>query len=404
MKNQLTIGASVDASQSRFTQYSQDAELTDARGTVPADDFELATDADTDSRGYGIFAQDILKLTQRWTLTLSGRYNHVNVRIEDRTGNASLLNGNTSFSRFNPSVGLNFNPFEGFTAYASYDEGARAPTAIELTCADANAPCKLPNDFLADPPLRQVVSHTLEIGARGALSDTWHWSAAVYQTRLTNDIEFVSTSAGAGNAGFFANVGKTRRRGFELSADGRLRSLTVSAHYSFTDATFQSQFLQSSPDNSSADANGAIQVEPGDRIPGVPRQVIKLRMGYAFTPKLNVGMNLLVSDGVYARGDENNRDSNGELPGYTLVNLDAHYRPLPSLELFARVNNVFDRRYYDFGILGQNFFTGPQHTFGPAAGYDSVSEQFRGPGTPIGAWVGVRYSFGGGSAEGSASD
>src|SRR4029077_1302514 len=182
-------------------------------------------------------------------------------------------------------------------------------TAIELTCADPNAPCKLPNDFLADPPLRQVVSRPVEIGARGALKGMGHWSAAAYQTRLTNDIEFVSTSAGAGNAGFFANVGETQRRGFELSADGRLQAFTLSAHYSFTDATFQSAFLQSSPDNSSADANGAIQVEPGDRIPSLPRQVLKMRLGYAITAGFTVGANLLVSDGVYARGDENNQDS-----------------------------------------------------------------------------------------------
>ena len=103
----------------------------------------------------------------------------------------------------------------------------------------------------------------------------------MYQTRLTDDIEFVSTSAGAGNAGFFANVGKTRRRGFELSADGRLQALTVSARYSFTDAAFRSAFLQSSPNNSSADADGAIQVEPGDRIPSLPRQVLKMRLGYS---------------------------------------------------------------------------------------------------------------------------
>jgi outer membrane receptor protein involved in Fe transport len=394
MKNQLTIGASIDASQARFTQNSQNADLTAERATVPTSDFQLETDADTDTRGYGVFAQDILHLTDHWTLTLSGRYNHVDIRVEDRTGKAPLLNGDTSFARFNPSAGLNFNPTDRITAYASYDEGARAPTAIELTCADPSAPCKLPNDFLADPPLRQVVSHTVELGARGKLADSGHWSAAAYQTRLTNDIEFVSTSAGAGNAGFFANVGKTQRRGFELAADGRIRSFTLAAHYSFTDSTFQSAFLQSSPDNSSADANGAIQVEPGDRIPGIPRQFFKLRVGYDITTRFSIGANLMVSDGVYARGDENNRDTNGKLPGYTLLNLDAHYRPMPNLEIFARVNNVFDRRYYNFGILGQNFFTGPNHTFGPVAGFEPVSEQFRAPGAPIGAWIGVRYSLG----------
>ena len=406
MKNQLTFGASLDVAQARFTQYSQDADLTALRGTVPAGDFELATDADTDSRGYGVFAQNILNLTKQWTLTVSGRYNHVDIRVGDRTGTAPLLNGDTSFSRVNPSAGINFNPTDHLTAYAAYDEGARAPTAIELTCADPNAPCKLPNDFLADPPLKQVVSHTVEVGARGTVSKLWRWSAAVYRTRLSDDIEFISTSAGAGNAGYFANVGKTQRRGFELSGDGRLQSLTLSARYSFTDATFQSAFLQSSPDNSSADANGAIQVEPGDRIPSLPRQVLKLRLGYELTKQFSIGVNVLMSDGVYARGDENNQDVNGKLPGYTLVNLDAHYRPIPNLEIFARVNNLFDRRYYDFGILGQNFFTGPNRTFGPAAGFDPVSEQFRGPGAPLGAWIGVRYSLGAaaGAADAGSGD
>jgi iron complex outermembrane recepter protein len=240
-----------------------------------------------------------------------------------------------------------------------------------------------------------VVSHTAELGARGTLGKAWRWSAAAYQTRLTNDIEFISASAGAGNAGYFANVAQTRRQGFELSADGKLQALTLSLRYSFTDATFLSAFLQSSPANSSADQEGAIQVEPGDRIPGIPRNVFKARIAYDITPRVNVGMNLVVSDGVYARGDENNQDVNGKLPSYALLNLDAHYRPIPNLEIFARVNNVFDRNYYDFGILGQNFFTGPNHTFGPAAGLDPVSEQFRGPGAPIGAWIGVRYSLGG---------
>ena len=394
MKNQLTIGATADMGRARFRQDSQDAQLTPQRGTVASGDFALVTDADTDSRYYGIFAEDTLNLTRLWTLTLSGRFNHADIRIDDLTGNVPQLDGKNTFSRFNPALGVNFNPTATLTTYAAYDEGARAPTAIELTCADPNAPCQLPNDFLADPPLKQVVSRTLEVGARGTLGKLWHWSAAAYQTRLANDVQFVSTSAGASNAGFFANVGKTRREGFELSADARLQSLTLSAHYTLTDATFQSAFLQSSPENSGADADGAIQVQPGDRIAGIPRHVLKVRAGYDITPQFSVGANLLWSSAVFARGDENNRDRNGEIPGYTLVNLDLHYRPQPRLEIFARLNNLLDRRYYNFGLLGQNFFTGPERTFGPAAGVEARPEQFRGPGTPFGAWIGVRYSLG----------
>ena len=404
MKNQLTIGASVDAGQARFTQNSQDAQLTPQRATVAVDEFVVVTDADTNSRYYGVFATDTLNLTRRWTLTLSGRYNHAEIRIDDRSGQAPQLDGDSRFARFNPAIGVNFNPTDVLTTYVAYDEGARAPTAIELTCADPVAPCKLPNDFLADPPLQQVVSRTFELGARGTLANRSHWSAAAYQTKLTNDIQFVSSSGGASNAGYFANVGKTRRQGIELSVDTRLHSFTVAAHYSLTDATFQSTFLQHSPENSSANENGAIQVLPGARLPGIPRQVLKVRVGYEITSRFTVGANLIVSDGVFARGDENNQDDNGRLPGYTLVNIDAHYRPTPHLEIFARANNLLDRRYYNFGILGENFFTGPNRTYGPAAGIDPRAEQFRGPGTPFGAWLGVKYSLGAQAGEPRGDD
>lgn len=399
-KNQLTLGATGDLAQARFTQYSQEAVFTADRGTVGTGDFGLDTDADTRSRYYGAFIADTFNLNAQWTLTASGRYNRTDIRIEDRTGEAPLLNGDHAFSRFNPAVGVNFNPNANLTAYASYNEGVRAPTAVELTCADPDAPCKLPNDFLADPPLDAVISKTLEVGARGLAGESWRWSASVYRTRLENDIAFISAGAGATNAGFFANVGSTRRQGVELGLETRFNPVSVSLRYTFLDATFRSGFSESSRANSSADADGVIEVVPGNRIPGNPRHVLKLRADWAVTPQFSLGANVLTSAGVYARGDENNQDINGQLPGYTLVNLDARFLVSKAFELFARVNNVFDRRYFNFGVVGENFFTGPDRTFGPAVGVDAVAEQFRGPGAPRGAWIGVRYSFGSQSAHG----
>ncbi|HVY81272.1 MAG TPA: TonB-dependent receptor [Steroidobacteraceae bacterium] len=393
-KNQFTLGASADRAQARFTQDSQEAEFTEGRGTEGIDDFELETDADTDARYYGVFVADTFNVAPRWTVTASGRYNHTRIQIEDRTGDAPSLNGKHTFSRFNPAVGVNFNPTAQLTAYASYNEGVRAPTAVELTCASPDAPCKLPNDFLADPPLHEVVSKTMEVGARGAVGTVWHWSAAAYRTRLLNDIQFISAGAGATNAGFFANIGTTRRQGVELGLETRGTPVSFAIRYTLLDATFRSSFAESSPANSSADDDGVIEVEPGDRIPANPRHVLKVRADWAVTPRLFIGANVLTSAGVYARGDENNQDENGQLPGYTLVNLDGRFLVSDHLEVFARVNNVFDRRYFNFGVVGENFFTGPDRTFGPAAGVDPAAEQFRGPGAPRGAWLGVRYSFG----------
>lgn len=388
--NQLSLGASADFGKVRFTQDVQDATFTADRGTEATGAFTRDTDAETRNAYYGLFFVDTLKLNSAWTLTASGRYNFARVKIQDMSGSDPNLNGNNNFHRFNPAVGVNFNPSEQLTTYATYNEGSRAPTPIELTCADPAAPCKLPNNFLSDPPLKMVISRTVEAGLRGRFGQDSTWSAAAYRTELNNDIQFISSGGATTNTGFFQNVGKTLRRGIELSAGSKWGGLSATARYSFVDATYQSPFTVHSPDNSSADGNGDIQVSQGNRIPGIARHSVKLRFQYDFAERASLGMNVNYNAGVYARGDENNQDVNGRVPGYTVVNLDGHYFVAKDVEIFARVANLFDRKYANFGVLGENFFTGPGRTFD---GTNAVAEQFRGPGAPRGGWIGVRYQW-----------
>ena len=53
------------------------------------------------------------------------------------------------------------------TAYAGYSEANRAPTPLELGCADPVHPCIIAAFLVSDPPLKQVVSRTVEAGLRG---------------------------------------------------------------------------------------------------------------------------------------------------------------------------------------------------------------------------------------------
>jgi outer membrane receptor protein involved in Fe transport len=390
LDNRFVAGASADFGDARFTRASQPARFSASRGTEPIGDFEPGTDAETATRHYGMFLSDALSIDPHWTVTLSGRYNVARIRIDDRSGKEPALEGSHRFSRLNPAAGINFNPSRTFTSYAAYGESMRAPTAIELTCADPQAPCRLPNNFLTDPPLAMVTSRTLEAGMRGSVREGTTWSVAVYRTELDNDIQFVGATGAATNAGFFQNVGKTRRQGLEGAASGQWGAFRADARYSYVHATFESPFAANSPNNSSADAQGAIDVKAGDQIPGIPRHSLKLRLEYAANESWSVGANLLCRSAVFARGDENNRDRNGRVPGYAVFNLNASWRVSKGLELFALVDNIFDVRYANFGILGQNVFTGPGRTFHPDS---PVAEQFRGPGAPRGAWIGVRYRW-----------
>ena len=392
-RNQLILGASGDFGDTGFAQQSQPAQFGAAREAVATGAFVPETDVDTRNRYLGLFVADTLWLDQRWTLTLAGRYNQARIDVHDRSGEDPGLDSASTFARFNPALGINFNPFPALTTYAAYSEGMRAPSPVELTCADAQAPCRLPNVFLSDPPLRKVVSKTIEAGARGRYGPDIDGSAAVYRTDLDDDIAFITAGQGAVSTGFFQNIGKTRREGIELGANVRLSALSLNLRYSRTKATFRSTFLAASPNNSTADASGAITVHPGDRVPGIPADSFKLRADLDLDRGWSVGASLVVASSQYAHGDENNQDRNGRVPGYAVLDVDARWRFARDWEIFAAVGNVFDRRYQNFAILGANAFNGPDRTFGPALGLAPTPEQFRAVGAPRGAWIGVRYAF-----------
>jgi outer membrane receptor protein involved in Fe transport len=387
--NALVAGLAVERGTSRFLQFDQPAGA--ARDTSSDAPTELKTSLGATTRTVGAYVSDTIALAARSFANLAARYDEARVALDDRLGTS--LDGRHAFRRLNPAVGLTHGVGRGLTLYVRYEEGMRTPTPVELTCADPQAPCTLPNAFAADPPLRAVLARTFEAGARGPLGEHAAFTAAAFSTQLDDDIQFVSSGGVGVNAGYFRNVGRTRRRGLELALDAAAGGLSVAARYTLLDATFRTPLVLASPDNSTASALGCptcleIAVRPGDRIPGVPRQVAKLELRYARGP-WGAGLTATGQSGTYARGDENNLDANGPLPGYAVVGLDGYRELGRRWRVFVRADNVFDRRFYTFGLLGRNAFTGPGRTFDPSG--EGRPEQFRTVGAPRGLWVGVSY-------------
>ena len=62
------------------------------------------------NRYVGVFFADTFALADAWTLTSRGRYNYARIAISDRSGDDPALDGTYTFTRFNPAVGVNFNP------------------------------------------------------------------------------------------------------------------------------------------------------------------------------------------------------------------------------------------------------------------------------------------------------
>ncbi|HLI18032.1 MAG TPA: TonB-dependent receptor [Rhodanobacteraceae bacterium] len=393
--NQFTLGASLDAGTTRFDQFGQpaffpyDAALRgDTIGLLP---FALdpMTNAASGTHSYGVYFLDVLALTDRLHLTGGGRFNRTRLSVTDLSGDEPDIDGRDSFNRFNPSLGATwrFAPHTG--AYLNYDEGVRAPTPIELECANPDAPCALPNDFTGDPPLKPVVAHTFSGGLRGTL-DGGHlrWNISPYYSRVDNDILTVFT--GGSSRGYFANVPRTLRKGVDLGIGGQSGRLEWQANYGFIEATYGASFEERAVDNSSADG-GVIQVRKGDRLPGIPRRMFNLAAEYHFTPAWSFGGNLRAYSDQYAIGDENNQDIHGPVPGYALLDLDLHWHPAARLTLFAQVQNVLDHRYFVSGKLGDNVFdTSARLIDSTGPGTPTL---FVAPGAPRGWFVGLRYGF-----------
>ncbi len=401
-KNQFTGGFSADLGRTKYKSAEQESNFSQDRGAVPADDFETETDIKANNKYLGLYATDIFSVNDKFHVTLSGRYNYVQVRIKDNqeanpdtgkfvSGEADKIKH--TFNRFNPAVGFNYNPSAALGFFAGYNEGMRAPTPIELSCADPLTPCRLPTDFLADPILDPVISKTFEAGVRGKLNKDFSWNAGVFHAKLKDDIQFISSGNGF-NQGYFDNVGDTQRQGVELGLDAQFDKLSFTANYQYLRATFKDSVTFHNENNSSADADGNYTAKSGDFLPNIPKHSLKLRAAYDFTPSFTAGLNMITSGSIFARGDENNQDENGKVAGYTVFNADANWRFHQNWSGFLKVTNILDKDYASLGILGTNAFNTADKSFNNTP-TDWQSEQFQSPGAPRAAWVGVRYEFGG---------
>ena len=394
--HQWQVGSSLDAARVSYRQTEQEGFFDASRGVLPGDEAaELSAAVDGSTRNLGLYATNTWRLAPRTHLTGTLRFNQARVSnqldtVDDDTGELEQQPRETfTYRSWNPAIGLSHRLEAGPTLFANIARNNRVPTVIELGCADPEEPCRLPAGLQADPYLKQVVATTLEAGLRFGGSRGTRGSLTVFRTDNKDDILFRSVSV-TGQLGYFQNFARTRHQGLDAELQTRLGPVDLSAGYSHLDATYQASGVLRQGERN-------VQIEPGTRIAGLPRHMLKLAADWTALPGLNLGADVqwLSSRGVSGNEDglledDGEQQLRQDLPGYALLNLRAAFKPAswPGVELFARVNNVFDRRYASFGALAET-------QFDAQGAYTGVGREavFVAPGAPRSVMVGVRAAF-----------
>ncbi|MBO9738398.1 TonB-dependent receptor [Xanthomonas axonopodis pv. begoniae] len=394
----LTAGVTFDRGHVRYRQFARDGWVQPDRSVVadPATDRAFFSGVRGSTQTLGVFLADTWALDDATHLTAAVRWNHVVVdNILSTADDGDRPRERFVYAKANPSLGLTHRLASAVTLYGSVAQNSRAPTAIELGCADPTQPCRLPTGLQADPRLEQIISRTYELGARWTPSADRNATLSVYRADNRDDILFLR--APDTQLGYFDNVGRMRYQGVDAALHLRSGDWQWSAGYSYLEATYRSggQLLS---------GERVIALRPGLRIAALPRHNLKLGMEWQ-RDALTLGVGVRAVSGRVASGNEDGQVDNAEegeaaperldigTAGYALVDLQARWTINARVSLFARIDNVFDRHYATYAAVAEDVFPGGELARPQDAPVETGPARFLAPGVPRQYLIGLRWAL-----------
>lgn len=289
------------------------------------------------------YLQTTWNLTSRWTLDAGARYSTVSFDSQDYyiTGRNPDDSGSRRYHKLLPMASLNYAVTPALNTYISAGRGFETPTINELSYrSDGQSGLNL--------GLEPSTSNTVELGSKWRVGNGLV-TAAVFQTD-TDDELIVAKSVGGRSS--YTNAGKTRRRGLELSLDQQIEeNWRVKMAWTLLDATFRNETC------------GAGDCTPaGNRLPGIARNMGYASLEWAPPEGWHAG-----ADVRYMSDIEVNDENSEQAPAYTVASVNAGYRfnwSNVTLDLFTRVDNLFDRNYVGSVIVNE----GNERYYEPAPG------------------------------------
>lgn len=256
-------------------------------------------------------------------------------------------NTNKHYTHLSPKLGATYAFSDSLNGFATYNHSFRAPSEGQLFRPSATTSAVLAQQIAAgNLALKPIKVDSYETGLRGKAAPGVSWEASLY--RMTKRDDILTQRDPVTNAPISTNGGKTLHRGLELGVSAQLAdALKLDVAYSYAKHSYDSW------------ATSAANFT-GNEMALAPRVIGNTRLTY--TPGFLHGGAVaaeVVSLGSYWMDDANTT----KYSGHDLLNLSANYLLDGELELFAKINNLTDRRFAEGTSGTTSYSPGMPRTF-----------------------------------------
>ncbi|HBR1245200.1 TPA: TonB-dependent receptor [Klebsiella quasipneumoniae] len=277
------------------------------------------------------YLQTQWQLTDKLSLDAGVRYSSVWFDSNDyyiTPGNGDD-SGDASYHKWLPAGSLKYALTDAWNVYLSAGRGFETPTINELSY-------RSDNQSGLNFGLKPSTNDTVEIGSKSRIGNGL-LTAALFQTDTDNEIVVDSSSGGRTS---YKNAGKTRRQGMELGLDQQFgESWRLKAAWTWLDATYRTNVCGDASCN-------------GNRIPGIARNMGYASFGYQPEQGWYAGSDIRYMSDIMA-----NDENTAKAPSWTVVGLTTGYKwsyGRMDMDLFGRVDNLFDREYVGSVIVNES--------------------------------------------------
>ena len=294
------------------------------------------------------YLQTSWSLTSQWTLDAGLRYSTVNFDSADYYMANGDDSGSTRYHKLLPMGSVNYAVTPAWNLYFSAGRGFETPTINELSYRpDGESGLNI--------GLKPATSDTYELGSKTRVGYGL-LTAALFQTNTANELVVEKNDSGRTS---YTNAGKTRRRGVELAFDQQFAlDWRLNMAWTLLDATYRNE------------ACGLTCTPAGNRLPGIARNMGYASLEWAPEEGFHAGADVRYMSDIQA-----NEQNSAQAASYTVVGLSGGYRlnwrDNWSLDMFTRVDNLFDREYVGSVIVNESnsryFEPAPGRNYGVGA-------------------------------------